>query len=128
MSGAATRTKEVLQWFDQNNTLGGWTPSFHSDNKISRIFWTILFLKGVALTLWSIRAAFERYFEYHTITSIDLMSVDSNIGIPLPAFAICNSNRVHCKNLFNVINNIEKVSNRSKVTFRASLVSGLISK
>ena len=90
MSGAATRTKEVLQWFDQNNTLGGWTPSFHSDNKISRIFWTILFLIGVALTIWSIRAAFERYFEYNTITSVELVSVDSNIGIPLPAFAICN--------------------------------------
>ena len=121
MSGAATRTKEVLQWFDQNNTLGGWTPSFHSDNKISRIFWTILFLIGVALTLWSIRAAFERYFDYNTITSVELVSVDSNIGVPLPAFAICNSNRVHCKNLFNVIYKIEKVRNLSKVKLRASL-------
>ena len=51
---------EVVKWFDRNTTLGGWTPAFHSDNKWSRFFWTVLLLIGVSLTLTSIGSLIQQ--------------------------------------------------------------------
>ena len=51
---------KVFKWFDQNTTLGGWTPAFHSDNKLSRFFWTVLFLFGISLTLTSIESLIQQ--------------------------------------------------------------------
>ena len=98
--------KEVFKWFDENTTLGGWAPAFHSDNKLSRAFWTILLLIGASLTLWSIWQAFHRYFKYNTVTAIEQ---DFRDYITLPAVTICNSNRIHCRNLYNVIYRNEQV-------------------
>ena len=99
--------KEVVKWFDRNTTLGGWTPAFHSDNNLSRAMWTVLLILGLALTAYSICMAFLRFFQYNIVTSTDIVYMKS--GIDLPAVTICNSNRVHCRNLYNVIRDNEMV-------------------
>ena len=102
------KLKNVFLWYDCNNTVGGWTPTFHSDNIISRLCWGCLLILGNILTYQSIVKSFERYFEYNIVTTVE--SQFQKNGLVLPAIAICNSNRVHCRNLYNVINDTKQVT------------------
>ena len=76
------------------------------DNKKSRIFWFILFHIGLGLTIWSVWLTFVSYFEYKSLTKI---SYEYPSSLEMPAISICNSNRVHCYNLYNTIINIPEV-------------------
>ena len=102
---------EVLQWYDRSCNVAGWSRAFHSDNKLSKFIWTCLFMQGICLTILSVNKAIQRYYSYSTITT---MENDFQQSIALPAIVICNSNRVHCGNLYNVINSTVQVK-QSKV-------------
>ena len=100
--------KAVLKWFDKNNTLGGWDPAFHSDNKVSRFCWLILFLSGSGLTIMAICQTVQQYFMFQTKIIIEQFYQEN--GLTLPAVTICNSNRVHCRNLYQEASKAELVS------------------
>ena len=95
---------QVIRWFDRTNTLGGWTPSFHSDNCLSKVFWFILFIMGTYLTLEGVNDSIVQYYERNTLTKIE-NSYFTPARLNLPAVAICHSNRVHCGNLHKLIVN-----------------------
>ena len=100
--------KAVLKWFDKTNTLGGWDPAFHSDNKVSRFCWLILFLSGSGFTLMAIQQTVQQYFMFQTKIMIEQFYQEN--GLVLPAVTICNSNRVHCGNLYQEARKAELVS------------------
>ena len=100
--------KAVLKWFDKTNTLGGWEPAFHSDNRVSRFCWLILFLSGSGFTLMAIQQTVQQYFMFQTKIMIEQFYQEN--GLVLPAVTICNSNRVHCGNLYQEARKAELVS------------------
>ena len=98
----------VARWFDKTNTIGGWEPAFHSDNLISKFFWLSLFVAGCYFTILGVKTSIDQYFEYNTLTKLDF-DYPQPSKLTLPAVALCHSNRVHCSNLYHVINDTLEV-------------------
>ena len=100
---------QVLKWFRRTNTIGGLSTTLNADNKKSGVFWFILFSTGLVLTSFNVWQTFNEYFEHKSLTKIST-EYPSHLG--MPAVSICNSNRVHCYNLYDTINEIPKVVNK----------------
>ena len=95
------KSRNVLEWFVKFTSIGGFTQARDSDNKLSRLAWTLLFLTGLILTIWGIVVLVISYCEYKSITNIDLGHNSS--GMMFPAVAVCNQNRIHCGHLYDKI-------------------------
>ena len=96
----------VVKWFLRTNTMGGLTSSYHADNSKSSIYWFVLFMIGFVLTLMGISSTIIEYYNYNSLTKI---SYEYPRELTLPAVAICNSNRIHCYNLYDYIKAIPEV-------------------
>ena len=100
-------SRKVLKWFVNFTSLGGFTQTRDSDNKISTVIWGALFLAGLVLTIWSIVVLIIAYYEYNIVTNIALGHNSS--GIIFPSVAVCNQNRIHCGHLYDKIVTCSKV-------------------
>ena len=98
---AGDRSRKVLEWFVKFTSVGGFTQARDSDNKLSTLIWTILFLAGLTLTIWGIVGLVISFCEYNSITNIELGHKSS--GMVFPAVAVCNQNRIHCGHLYDKI-------------------------
>ena len=98
-----------LEWFVKFTSIGGFAQARDSDNKLSRLAWTLLFLVGLALTVWGIVVLVISFCEYKSITNMDLGHNRS--GMMFPAVAVCNQNRIHCGHLYNKIISCGQVQN-----------------
>ena len=94
-------SRKVLKWFVNFTSLGGFTQTRDSDNKISMRIWGALFVAGLVLTIWSIVVLIISYYEYNIVTNIGLGHNSS--GLIFPSVAVCNQNRIHCGHLYDKI-------------------------
>ena len=94
-------SRKVLKWFVNFTSLGGFTQTRDSDNKISMRIWGALFVAGLVLTIWSIVVLIITYYEYNIVTNIGLGHNSS--GLIFPSVAVCNQNRIHCGHLYDKI-------------------------
>ena len=98
---------KVVRWFNYNSTIGGLGAAVRADNKVSRTFWAVLFLVGVAFTLVSVFSVIvEEYMAHKSRTTV---SYSFPPRLRLPSLTICSNNRIHCGNLYSEIESVEKV-------------------
>ena len=91
---------EVFAWFNNFTSLAGYTQYLSSKNPTSKIFWTILTVLGLFMTIISIERTFRDFLEFDVTTSV---TVSGNSSLNFPTVTLCNSNRVNCLKLFQKI-------------------------
>ena len=101
--GFKDRAKSVLLWFHRNNSIGGLACSCNADNQKSKAYWFVLFVIGSGLTTMGVWTTVAQYLEFNSLTRI---SYKFQSKLTMPAVTVCNSNRVHCYNLYETIRNI----------------------
>ena len=95
------KTKNVWKWFVEFCSIGGFTQARDSDNKVSTLVWTILFLAGFGLTLNGLVTMILFFLEYNSTMNVELAHNSS--GMIFPSVAVCNQNRIHCGHLYEKI-------------------------
>ena len=100
------KTPNVILWFYKFTTIGGITQIRESENKVVKRIWFVLFILGVALTIWGVHSSINNYLEYRSVTTV---SKEYKNLLTYPSVTICNLNRVHCGNLNDMIVNCDKV-------------------
>ena len=100
--------KNVLKWFVQFTSIGGFTQSRDSDNKISRAVWGVLFMVGLVLTIAGIVSLIIDFCQFGSLTNVQL--AHSSSGMLFPSVSVCNTNRIHCGHLYNKIILCKQVS------------------
>ena len=112
------KTKNVWKWFVEFCSIGGFTQARDSDNKVSTLVWTILFLAGFGLTLNGLVTMILFFLEYNSTMNIELAHNSS--GMIFPSVAVCNQNRIHCGHLYEKIiscNEVRIVSCMIKLSY-----------
>ena len=99
----------VLNWGYEFTSIAGITQVRASDCKISKAAWFLLATFGIAFTAHTVRKCVQTYLAHENETTIDIRS---KFKIDFPSVTICNHNRVHCRNLYNLIRNCTKVTYR----------------
>ena len=100
------RIINVWKWFYEFNSFAGITQIRTTDTKISKFVWLILFVLALGLTSFLVFQSLETYLKHETVTTIN---VRSEPKIDFPSVTICNQNRIHCRHLYNLIQNCTKV-------------------
>ena len=101
------KSKKAWEWFVNFSSIGGFTQARDSDNKVSTLIWTILFLAGFGLTLNGLADQILFFLEYNSTMNIELAHNSS--GMIFPSVAVCNQNRIHCGHLYEKIISCSKV-------------------
>jgi hypothetical protein len=91
---------EVFAWFNNFTSLGGYTQYLASKNPTSKIFWAILTVLGLFITIISMERNFTDLLGFGVTTSV---TVSGNSSLNFPTVTLCNSNRVNCLQLFRKI-------------------------
>ena len=102
------KNEKVLQWFIKFTSIGGFTQTRDSDNKISQFVWGALFLLGLVMTCFGIVKLVIQFCRYEAITNVELGHNSS--GMIFPAVTVCNQNRIHCGHLYDKIISCSKVN------------------
>ena len=97
---ARQRIKTTVAWFIHFSTLGGFCQIRDSNNRISKFFWTLLFLAGAGITVVGVMQCWDDYFMYKTLST---SKVVTHTKREFPAVTICNANRINCRNLYQLI-------------------------
>ena len=97
---------KILDWWYHFTSISGITQIRDTDNKLSKASWSIFAIAGVGLSCYLVTKSIEGFYAYQTETTID---ISSPLEVEFPAVTICNENRVHCGNLYNLIVNCTKV-------------------
>ena len=97
---------KILDWWYHFTSLSGVTQVRDTDCKLSKASWFIFAILGFGLTCYLVTKCIEGYFAYQTETTID---ISNPLEVEFPAVTICNENRVHCGNLYDLIVNCTKV-------------------
>ena len=103
-------SKYVFSWFWNFTSLAGFTQCRDTDTVVSKGFWFILALTGWALTSYTTYSTILSFLAYDIVTKTTFKTgqvFQSNVTFP--SVTICNSNRVHCGHLYDLINKCEKV-------------------
>ena len=100
------RIINVWKWFYEFNSFAGISQIRTTDTKISKFVWLILFVLALGLTSFLVFQSLDTYLKYDTVTTIN---VRSEPRIDFPSVTICNQNRIHCRHLYNLIQNCTKV-------------------
>ena len=96
----------VFVWFSRFTSIPGFSQARESDNKCSRLAWAILFILGVCATILGVKTSIASYLEYRSVTTI---TNEFKSTLMFPSVTICNLNKVHCGNLYEMIARCEKV-------------------
>ena len=103
-------SKYVFSWFWNFTSLAGFTQCRDTDTVVSKGFWFILALTGWALTSYTTYSTILSFLAYDIVTKTTFETgqvFQSNVTFP--SVTICNSNRVHCGHLYDLIYKCEKV-------------------
>ena len=104
-------TKDVFAWYWNFTSLAGFTQCRDTDTLISKAFWFILAITGWALTSYSTLMTIKSFLEYETVTKTNLTTgTVFKTKLHFPSVTICNSNRVHCGHLYDLILKCEQVA------------------
>ena len=101
-----SRIIKDLDWWYHFTTLSGVTQTRGTDCKLSKASWFVFAILGFGLTCYLVTNCVEGYYAYLTETTIE---IGSPLEVEFPAVTICNENRVHCGNLYDLIVNCTKV-------------------
>ena len=104
----------VFSWFSKFTSIPGFSQARGSDNKYSRCVWAVLFVVGVILTIYGVKSSISNYLEYRSITTV---TTEPQSILEFPSVTICNLNKVHCGNLYDMIARCEKVCVRTHLIF-----------
>ena len=102
-----SKISKILDWWYHFTSLSGVTQVRDTDSKLSKASWLLFAILGFGLTWYLVTKCIEGYFDYLTETTID---ISKPLEVEFPAVTICNENRVHCGNLYDLIVNCTKVS------------------
>jgi hypothetical protein len=100
------RITGVLKWGYEFTSISGITQFRATDCKISKWAWFLLATFGILFTAYSVKQCVQTFLDHNTKTAIDIRS---EFEIDFPSVTICNQNRVHCRNLYDLIRNCTKV-------------------
>ena len=102
--------KNVLSWYWNFMQLPGFTQCRDTDTLISKAFWCCLAITGWTLTAISTYTTIDSFLQRETITKTDFVTgTVFQTKRVFPSVTICNSNRVHCGHLYDLILECEKV-------------------
>ena len=104
----AFKMKEVIEWYCNFTTLGGFSQMHESKSPFSKLFWMFLTVLGLVMTFWGIERAIADYLVMDVTVAVD---VKSNGTLLFPTVTVCNENRVHCGQLLTKIILCDKVGN-----------------
>ena len=90
----------VFKRFYEFTSIGGITQIRDSHSKSSKCTWLILTIFAMLLTIVLVNRSIETYLNYETVTKIRMRS---DLKLDFPSVTICNQNRIHCRNLYNLI-------------------------
>ena len=102
-----TRVTNVLKWGYKFTSISGVTQVRDTDCLKSRLAWLLLTILGVGLTYWIVIKSVKGYFNYESVTTIDVKNEQT---IDFPSVTVCSQNRVHCKHLYELIKTCTEVS------------------
>ena len=103
-------TKDVFRWYWSFTSLAGFTQCRDTDTSISKGFWFILAIIGWSLTAYSTYSTIKSFLEYETMTKTTFQTGSSlKTKLKFPSVTVCNSNRVHCGHLYDLIYQCEEV-------------------
>ena len=97
----------ISKWFYNFTSIAGITQMRTTDTKSSRCIWLLLAIVAVGFTSFLVQQTVENYFSYNTVTTINIRSESK---LEFPSVTICNQNRIHCRHLYNLIQNCTAVS------------------
>ena len=105
-----TRTKifNALKYGYGFTSLAGISQSRASDCKLHKWVWILFFVVGFSLTAYQVINALLTFPKHNTETSITLIN---KVRLDFPSVTVCNQNRVHCRHLYNLILDSNKVEN-----------------
>ena len=91
-------------WFWNFTSFAGFTQCRDADNKFSRWLWLVLALSGYGLTLYTAALTINSFFKNEIHTNIQYKTgIGFKTKLNFPSVTICNSNRVHCGHLYDLI-------------------------
>ena len=97
----------ILDWGYHFTSLSGVTQVRDTDCKISKASWFLFAILGLGLTCYLVTNCFQSLLAYETETTIDIRNP---LEVEFPSVTICNQNRVHCGNLYQLIVRCTKVN------------------
>ena len=103
---ATTRIINVLRYGYGFTSLAGISQSRASDCKLHKWVWILFFVVGFSLTTYQVINALLTFTKHNTETSITLIN---KVRLDFPSVTVCNQNRVHCRHLYNLILDSNKV-------------------
>ena len=101
------RLVNVWSWYFNFTQVGGLSQARSEDNKFFKILWFLGYAFGILLTIGTVLFLFRDYERYEIRTRI---GIQSQPLLNLPSVTICNSNKVHCGNLYKLVDGCETVS------------------
>ena len=102
--------KEVRQ-FANFTSLQGFNQAKNTDSKASKAFWICLFIFGMTLTVWGVWTTFDDYLSSNFFTKVENIHPErATSPIEFPAVTICNANRIHCRNMLNLVEQCYQVN------------------
>ena len=102
---------DTCKWFLNFTTSEGITQVRESDNGFSKWAWSLLSAIMFALTIYAVVSSVHGYFQYANTTKIRFIGrAGQQTNVKFPSVTICNSNRVHCGHLYEMIRNCTEVS------------------
>ena len=104
------RLREELRFSVNFTQVGGFVQARDDNAFIFKLMWFAVFLAGFVYTGFSIIALYQDYTDYNVITTVKNEYQDK---LEFPSVVICNSNRVHCGNLHEMIEKCHRVSRSS---------------
>ena len=96
----------VLKWGYEFTSIAGITQFRTTNCKVSKCAWFLLATFGILFTAYTVIQCVQGYLAYKTETTINIRS---EFKMDFPSVTICNQNRVHCRHLYNLIQNCTKV-------------------
>ena len=102
-----TRVTNALKWGYKFTSISGVTQVRDTNCLKSRLAWLLLTILGVGLTYWIVVKSVKCYFNYESVTTID---VQNQQAIDFPSVTVCSQNRVHCRHLYELIKKCTEVS------------------
>ncbi len=89
----------------KRSSIAGLSHAANSRSYVRSLYWLLVFVVGLALTVRSLANLVEEFLDYPVVTSSHLTTKPS---VAFPAVTICNINRVNCVNLEEEALNLHK--------------------
>ncbi|KAG7176906.1 Endo-1-4-beta-xylanase B-like 1, partial [Homarus americanus] len=101
--------RDTWSVFWRNTSIPAISNAGHSNHRVQRFLWLLLFCVGISLTIKDVIGVFTDYANHPYTTQVNLLHKSS---VEFPAVTICNHNRLSCKKLTSVM--LQRLSENCK--------------